>query len=162
MATAGIISKLVGFSFDERPFCDLMNPEIRLQENYFYVDSDRCLKSPRLSRTNKNQCPWVVNNTEVACETEIYSFHPVLPRYSYATVPIQGVGHWNSLRHTSFWWHHNYELWYLVSHSFYKHKVRPQLITRSSWSAYLPTLTAPKSFQQDICSSVVRLHLSWL
>lgn len=57
MATAGIISKLVGFSFDERPFCDLMNPEIRLQENYFYVDSDRCLKSPRLSRTNKNQCP---------------------------------------------------------------------------------------------------------
>lgn len=32
-----------------------MDPEITLQENYFYVDSDRYLKSPRLCRMNKNQ-----------------------------------------------------------------------------------------------------------
>lgn len=36
-ATDGIISRLVWFSFDKRSFCDLMDPEIRLQENYFYV-----------------------------------------------------------------------------------------------------------------------------
>lgn len=86
----------------------------------------------------------MVSNTEVSWERPIYSFCSVVPTSCYAAVPTQGVGHRNSLGRRTFWWHHNYELWYLVSHSFYKHKLRPQLITRSSWSASLPTLTAPE------------------
>lgn len=159
-AATGIIFRLVGFSFDKKSFCDLMDPEITLQENYFYVDSDRYLKSPRLCRMNKNQQHTMPMSGEKYWGS-IWKSNIFLLS-CYATVPTQGVGHWDSLGHRTCWWHHNYEWWYLVSHNLSKHKLRSQLDTRSSWSAYLPTVTAPGSFQQDTCSLVVHLHVLWL
>lgn len=86
----------------------------------------------------------MVSNTEVACEREIYSFHPVVLTPCYATVPTQGVGYLKSLEHRSFWWHRNNELWYLVSHAFCKRKLMPSVVTVSPWSAYLPPINSTR------------------
>lgn len=82
-----------------------------------------------------------MSNNEAACEREIYSLHPVVPTPCNATVPTQGVGPWNLLFDNT-----------IVTHSFCKRELKPQLVTRSSCSAHLPTLAAPESFQQDMYS----------
>lgn len=56
-ATAGITSGLVGFSFDKRSFCNLMDLENKLQKKILLCRFRQVLKASKTEQNEQNSAP---------------------------------------------------------------------------------------------------------